>query len=239
MRLILALCLPLFLSTLPTLANAFSRADLLGQFSPSKHPDFTRVDAKYASRKGLRLRKDVLTAFKKMHAHAKKTGVTLQIKSATRSFYHQKSIWERKWHGDRLVNGINLAKSDMTDAKKAALILQYSSMPGTSRHHWGTDIDLNALNNTYFEQGKGLKVYQWLRHNAATYGFFQPYTSKAQGRTGYEEEKWHWSYAKTAQAMRADYNKRITHSLITGFAGSQTAKPLNVIQIYVNGIEQP
>ncbi len=51
-------------------------------------------------------------------------------------------------------------------------------MPGTSRHHWGTEIDLNALNNKWFENGKGLKVYQLAYKNAAQYGFHQPYTAK-------------------------------------------------------------
>ena len=36
-------------------------------------------------------------------------------------------------------------------------IMKYSSMPSTSRHHWGTDIDLNSLENSYFEKGEGKK----------------------------------------------------------------------------------
>ncbi|NJK84501.1 MAG: M15 family metallopeptidase [Saprospiraceae bacterium] len=41
--------------------------------------------------------------------------------------------------------------------ERALKILKYSSMPGTSRHHWGTDIDLNSFSNSYFEQGEGKK----------------------------------------------------------------------------------
>ena len=51
-------------------------------------------------------------------------------------------------------------------------------MPSTSRHHWGTDIDLNSLNNSYFSSGKGLKEYDWLTTNANHYGFYQVYTDE-------------------------------------------------------------
>ncbi|MFM9004881.1 MAG: D-alanyl-D-alanine carboxypeptidase family protein [Flavobacteriales bacterium] len=40
--------------------------------------------------------------------------------------------------------------------------MKFSSMPGTSRHHWGTDIDLNSVEPSYFLSGKGLLIYQWL-----------------------------------------------------------------------------
>ena len=76
--------------------------------------------------------------------------------------------------------------------ERARMILTYSSMPGTSRHHWGTDMDLNKDNNGYFATGEGLKVYEWLQAHAHEYGFCQPYTPKGPNRPeGYNEEKWH------------------------------------------------
>lgn len=32
-------------------------------------------------------------------------------------------------------------------------------MPGTSRHHWGSDVDLYALDDIYFEYGDGEIIY--------------------------------------------------------------------------------
>ena len=61
---------------------------------------------------------------------------------------------------------------------KAIDILTYSSMPGTSRHHWGTDIDFNSLENSYFDAGDGLKVYEFLKRCGEELGFMQVYTSK-------------------------------------------------------------
>jgi len=50
-------------------------------------------------------------------------------------------------------------------------------MPGTSRHHWGSDVDLYSLEDIDFLKGNGKIIYQWLTDNAASYGFCQPYTA--------------------------------------------------------------
>jgi len=107
--------------------------------------------------------KEAYEAWKKMHAAAAKDGVNLIIISATRNFDYQKGIWERKWN-DAKYKG-------KTDTETALNILKYSSMPGTSRHHWGTDVDFNSVTPSYFTSGNGKKVYTWLLKNAATYGF--------------------------------------------------------------------
>ena len=109
-------------------------------------------------------------------------------------------------------------------------------MPSTSRHHWGTDIDLNNLNNSYFERGVGAKEYQWLKENAKNYGFHQVYTSKENGRTGYNMEKQHWSYMSLANQYLAFYNSNISYHDITGFKGSEMEEELSVIKEFVNGI---
>ncbi len=49
-------------------------------------------------------------------------------------------------------------------------------MPQASRHHWGTDVDINSVEPEYFESGQGLKEYTWLQENAWKFGFCQPYT---------------------------------------------------------------
>jgi len=44
-------------------------------------------------------------------------------------------------------------------------------MPTASRHHWGTDVDINSVDPDYFMNGTGLKEYEWLKKNAYKYGF--------------------------------------------------------------------
>ena len=183
------------------------------------------------------LRKETIAAFVKMYDAAKKEGVNLKIISATRNFSEQKSIWEAKWNGSRLVNGKNLSQTIKDPVERAKIILRYSSMPGTSRHHWGTDMDLNSLENSYFNSAEGKKIYEWLKKNAAAFGFCQPYSMKNETRlNGYEEEKWHWSYIPLSSVILKEYLQKIKPENITGFAGAETAGKLNIIEHYVKGV---
>ncbi len=206
----------------------FTNEELLGKFEPSKHPDFVRIDKQYTEKPNIYMRKEAYQAWIQMHADASKAGIPLTIISATRNFDYQKSIWERKWN-----SGSYKGKNDFETAQN---ILKYSSMPGTSRHHWGTDVDFNSLTPSYFTSGIGKKVYDWLTQNAVKYGFAQTYTAKSSGRTGYEEEYWHWSYMPLSSQMLRQYNSKISYSNLTGFAGSGTAEKIRVIEDYVNGI---
>lgn len=199
-----------------------------GQFDFRSHQDFTEITSQHGY-DDIYLQKETYQAFKKMFEAAEKDGITLTIISGTRNFEAQKSIWERKWQN-----------SDSTTALgKAQGILEYSSMPMTSRHHWGTDIDINDLNNSYFESGQGKKEYEWLKAHANDFGFYQPYTNKSlNGRTGYNEEKWHWSYMPLAGAYLTYYNRHISNADITGFEGSELANEINMVKNYVNGVSQ-
>ena len=112
-------------------------------------------------------------------------------------------------------------------------------MPCTSRHHWGTDVDLINLNNEYFESGQGLKEYKWLKENAARFGFRQVYDDKKiTKRTGYELEKWHWSYMPTSSKFLKQYHEKVNYRIIKGFKGDVLAghKEIDMIRNFVGGI---
>lgn len=210
---------------------------LMGKFDPAKHPDFTLIPTAYADREGLYLRKDAFDAYKLMHAAAKAGGVNLVIISATRPFNYQKAIWEAKWNGSRLVDGKDLSKTIPDPKTRALKILEYSSMPGTSRHHWGTDFDLNDLEDAYFQSATGKKVYEWLTAHAAGYGFCQVYTPRGPERPdGYNEEKWHWSYVPVARQLTDFAAQHLKDGMIAGFQGAEAAKAIGVVEKYVLGI---
>lgn len=206
-----------------------SKEYLLGKFDPATHPDFVRVGKPYSDKPGMMLRKEAFEAFKKMWDSAKKAGVSLKIISSTRNFEQQKNIWEGKWE--------RFSKEVPAPKGRALKILEYSSMPGSSRHHWGTDIDLNDLNNPSFEKGgKHQKVYEWLVAHAQEFGFCQPYTA---GRPhGYQEEKWHWSYTPLSKPLLAQYKASISDTEIQGFLGSDLAPEIGAVKHYVLGINQ-
>ena len=211
---------------------------LMGKFDPLKDKNFIEIELEYADRPGQILHKETYAAFLKMFEAAKKDSIKLIIKSATRNFSAQKAIWEGKWNGKRLLEGnINAAQKIPNPKQRALKILEYSSMPGTSRHHWGTDIDLNAFVNSYFEKGEGKKEYDWLVANAGTFGFCQPYTPKGSKRPeGYNEEKWHWSYLPLATRLSDQYKIRLNDKDISGFDGAETATEIGIIKKYVFGI---
>ncbi len=215
------------------------KCDLLGQFNPDKHPDFMLIEKQSSEETKHYLRQEAAHALERMFKKAEEDGVELIIVSSTRNFEKQKQIWENKWLGRSLTQQVNLAESGLNDFEKAETILKYSAMPGTSRHHWGTDIDLNSVEEDFFETEEGEKIYLWLINNAHTFGFFQPYTMKGKNRpTGYEEEPWHWSYAPLSDVFLKDFLASISYQDINGFEGSQTAKQLLVIENFVCGIHR-
>ena len=209
-------------------SDSVSVGFLLGQTNYEKDARFIQVSSS-RSTKICYLLKEVNSAFEEMASAAKKEGLNLKVVSGGRNFNMQKAIWERKW---------NARRSNFKSDKETALdILKFSSMPGTSRHHWGTDLDINSVDPAYFSSGNGKLEYEWLKKNAASYGFCQTYDNKAESkRTGYSEEKWHYTYMPISHKLLKQYNEKITNDLIIGFLGSSTAKEIDVVKFYVNGI---
>lgn len=219
---------------------AFSLDYLMGKFNPAKDTAFTEIALQHADRKDLYMRKDAYRAFQQMFDAAKKDSIRLVIRSAARNFKRQKAIWEGKWAGSRKLSGnVNAAKKYPKAMPRALKILEFSSMPSTSRHHWGTDIDLNNFNNQYFEKGRGLKEYEWLTANAEKFGYCQVYTAKDAARPeGYNEEKWHWSYLPIAKQLTELARREMTDAQIKGFKGAEVAQEIGVVEKYILGINR-
>ncbi len=209
-------------------ARVYTKDELLGRFEPAKHPDFEVIQKKHTTKDGIYLQRAAYADFQRMWEAAKAAGVDLSILSATRNFNYQKGIWEKKWLREKY--------KGMSDRDKVADIMKFSSMPGTSRHHWGTDVDFNSVELAYWQSATGKKVYAWLVQHAATFGYYQTYTDKANGRSGYEEEKWHWSYIPIAREMHRQFKNTIQYSDITGFSGCKEAEGLQVFAVFVDGI---
>jgi LAS superfamily LD-carboxypeptidase LdcB len=164
-----------------------------------------------------------------MREAAAKQGVTLFVISGTRSFYDQSYKWESEWNAAEF--------SGITDTKqKVVRLLRWWSMPGTSRHHWGTDIDLTNLSPAWFRTAEGSKMYNWMVKNAASYGFSQPFSSNRS--SGYQEEKWHWSYTPLSKVYLGEYVKRVSCSDLIRFGskGAFVAADINVIRNWVEAV---
>jgi len=207
-------------------------SELIGLIVPSRHPDFVPIPEVWCAKDGLYLRKAAAIAFVQMAEAAAADGVQLRVVSATRNFSYQHGIWSRKWQRSNY--------SGWSEIDIARDILKYSAMPGTSRHHWGTDLDLNNLENAYFEAGEGAVVAAWLMEHAQLFGFHQVYSADPI-RPGYLLERWHWSYMPLAGSMLNAYNVCVDlqtlHSLEV--EGMQWADSLRILPDFVNGIDRP
>jgi hypothetical protein len=218
---------------------------------------FTTVPVEFCS-KAMELQPEVIEAFGKMRRAAAGAGIALTIISGRRNYEQQKVIWVNKWNKlqSRGIHGVDAVEH----------ILRYSSMPGTSRHHWGTDIDINSLEPAYFTTAKGAKELAWLRANAHNYGFAEVYSPRTTGRsTGYQPEPWHWSYMPLASSYLTQYKQKIGYNhfgipdsldintnpvnpekksnnnieiatTLMIFPGSEFAKRFKIIEDYVLGV---
>ena len=171
----------------------------------------------------IRLEVNTYKAFKKMEAAAKRDGIYLKIVSAYRGFERQKLIWNNKY--EKFTNDFSLEPE-----KAISEIIRFSTVPGTSRHHWGTDIDIidgnfpdeeNVLVSEKFEKdGLFYKVKNWLDNNSKNFGFYLTYTND-KNRKGFEFEPWHYSYKPVSvkyyrALIRTDLKKIIKSLDING-----------------------
>ncbi len=201
---------------------------IAGRFDPAEHPDFIEFKSD-TIQNTMYLRKEVYNAFLKMAEAAIQDSVHLNIISATRTFEYQKDIWENKWTGLTQVDGKKLHLHLKDPVERAQKILEYSSPPGFSRHHWGTDFDLNSTEPEYFETLEGNKVYQWLKLSAIKFGFCQTYTEFNDERPrGFNEEKWHWSYLPSSEPIWKIQIQNFKHSKIFRFKGSSALRSINL-----------
>lgn len=159
---------------------------------------------------GHQLQREVAQAFTALQAAAHEAGFTLAIASSFRSFSRQLAIWNGKASGTRPVyddEGREVPMAQLSTREKLHAILRFSAIPGTSRHHWGTDLDVfdaAAMPPGYQLQLSPQEVapgglfdplHCWLDEQMAageSHGFYRPY---AEDRGGVAAERWHLSYA--------------------------------------------
>ncbi len=158
----------------------------------------------------------VVTSFLAMRDAARVDGIDLQAISSYRDFERQLLLWNRKWRGERPLyarDGSLLVHAELSEADLVDAILAWSAIPGGSRHHWGSDIDVadvaampegyqvQLLPGEYAADGVFARLTAWLDRNMTRFGFFRPFGSD---RGGAGIEPWHLSYAPVAHdAMEA------------------------------------
>jgi LAS superfamily LD-carboxypeptidase LdcB len=159
---------------------------------------------------------EAVASFLAMRDAARRAGVELQAASSYRDFERQLTLWNRKWRGERPLHardGRLLDPAQLGDSEKVDAILTWSAIPGGSRHHWGTDVDVidaaalpqgyqvQLVPSEYASDGIFARLSAWLDEHMSRFGFFRPYGTD---RGGAGVEPWHLSYAPIAsEAMEA------------------------------------
>ncbi|WP_228730460.1 M15 family metallopeptidase [Shewanella yunxiaonensis] len=159
-------------------------------------------------------------ALQKLQQAAAADGITVDICSAHRSFERQRQIWNAKASGQRPLLDVHskpiMHIETLSDQELLQTLLLWSALPGTSRHHWGTDIDLfdsqaltrdklQLINDEYQPGGPCHTMHQWLDQHAAIFGFYRPFQAALSGTSA---ELWHYSYYPIANEMLRAYDVR-------------------------------
>jgi LAS superfamily LD-carboxypeptidase LdcB len=178
--------------------------------------------------------------FLRLRAAAREAGFDVVPVSGFRDFARQLSIWNGKFSGEKPVYdslGRALDAAGMSPAERVAAILQWSALPGASRHHWGTDVDLidaKAVAPGYRVQltaaefapagpstgaggttpgGPFAPLAQWLDIHAARFGFFRPFRGVL---SGVRPEPWHFSFAPVAESARRGLSAAVLRDALMG-----------------------
>jgi LAS superfamily LD-carboxypeptidase LdcB len=169
----------------------------------------------------------VAAPFLRMRRAAAADGFDLSPMSSFRDFSRQLTIWNGKFSGDRPMldaAGARVDANTLSEAARVDTILLWSALPGASRHHWGTDVDvvdLRAMPPEYRVQltaeefapgGPFAPLAEWLDTHAARFGFFRPYRGV---RSGVAPEPWHFSFAPIAENARRKLSPAVLHSALT------------------------
>lgn len=167
-------------------------------------PDFVQVEGYVVDRQ-------ILPFYNKLKERLAVEGFVLRLESAYRNFERQLSIWNRKANGSlKLLDAQGLPMELPKDEEKLMYaILIWSALPGASRHHLGTDLDVvdgNACPEGYEVQltpaeCEGMfapfhKKLTELMDAGEAFGFSRVFVP---GRGRIQPEKWHIAHLPTSR----------------------------------------
>ena len=170
------------------------------------------------------IHRQILLPFQNMREAALKVGFDIRPVSIFRSYEQQLTIWNEKAQGIRPlldINGKALDYLSLSPHKILSAILRWSGIPGASRHHWGTELDV--YDHRALEKGKRVELtpqetagpfaplHSWLDENLQRFHFFRPYD---RDRGGVAPERWHLSYGPISQQYFKQYDFELFKQLI-------------------------
>jgi LAS superfamily LD-carboxypeptidase LdcB len=188
----------------------------------------TRTHVVETGSPGVLMHPAAAAAFLAMCEAAARAGIALEAVSAFRHFDRQRQLWNAKYRGERPVldaAGRPVDVDQLGSARRVETILLWTALPGASRHHWGTDLDVidraaigdgyapRLVTDEYGPAGPFGRLTAWLDGNMRRFAFFRPY---ATGRGGVRPEPWHLSFAPVARKALAELEVDMLAEAIRG-----------------------
>jgi D-alanyl-D-alanine carboxypeptidase len=164
---------------------------------------------------GILLQQDVKQAWQELLTKANQSGISFTIVSGYRSVEDQRYLFLSRFRAASVqAIGREYTKTEITSGKADATIqevLQYSSIPGFSKHHSGYALDINdASSATSFTQFSQTKAYDWLvadnYYHARQFGFVPSYPEEAT-HMGPEAEAWEFVWVGKDIALYGTTNQ--------------------------------
>ncbi len=193
--------------------------------------------------------------FLAMRRAAAAEGIDLVPVSSFRDFSRQVTIWNAKYRGERTLlgrDGLPLDYAAIERSARVDTILWWSALPGASRDHWGSDLDVidaaavpvdyrvQLVPQEFASDGVFARLDAWLARNLENFGFFRPYSSD---RGGVQPEPWHLSYAPVSvpalAALTVDVlREALSHEPLDGLE-DVAAQLSNIHERYVARVDAP
>ena len=176
-----------------------------------KSADFVEIE-------GYPVDKKVLPFYNKLKETLAKDGFRLRMESAYRPFERQLSIWNRKALGElKLLDAQGLPMERPQDEEQLMFaILTWSALPGASRHHLGSDLDV--VDGNACPEGYEVELTP-----AECEGMFAPFHNRLSeliesgesagfkrvfvpGRGKIQPEKWHIAHLPTSRRYLENFS---------------------------------
>jgi D-alanyl-D-alanine carboxypeptidase len=122
--------------------------------------------------------------FKEMHYYGY---YDMAVYSGYRSYDYQATIFEQYVQNEMASN------PSMTREEAEALVLTYSTKPGTSEHQTGLAVDMDTM-GSFTTDFAWTSEYYWLQENSWKFGFVLRYPSDKTDVTSISFEPWHYRY---------------------------------------------
>jgi len=172
---------------------------------------------------GVSMHRDCVSHWRQLQQLGASAGFDIQIASGYRSFGQQLQIWNEKVQGLRPVldereKPVNVGA--LTEPQVVSSILRWSALPGASRHHWGSELDVyerSLLPGDYRlaltvaeTRGSGILApfYAWLDKQfkgGEFSGFCRPYFENRECYVA--DEPWHLSCIEVARRYEKALDK--------------------------------